>query len=399
MPRAEDGHTMVFLPQQMPEVVLKHSGREEAIKRFHEMQEVRSILDSQKSCHLVIPQANLYEDFLVEKRLPINVDSYANMELYLSNPTRFDEPVRELTRLFSKIYIRKLVIQVRNPLGHIHGVEDFVCYDNLPLYLVEKNEKIEGRIGLIDLEDFENSPSPQGLETLVRIFPLHLEIVKEEASKLKMEFNEGVLEAAAEKGKIYLQVGFTDHLRWLEQKNVDFNNISSQPFQVSQEREKELTTILEQELLKLNQGVSDLHTGWEEYLQTKDFITENPEAVAKDLAAIILPLIITRINSLIKRHQNRQLSKLLGQKTTKAQLISFRSVEINRSQFYQDIDEALSEHEKIKFKSEYPSRESTNISEQLACLILKNLVKGGEIFYFDPGHYSFRHRDRCWVRF
>ncbi len=99
------------------------------------MQEVRSILGSQKSSHLIIPEANLCEDVLVEKRLPINVDSYANMELYLSNSKLFDEPVRELTRLFSRIHIRGLVTQERDPLGHIDGVEDFVCYDNLPFQI------------------------------------------------------------------------------------------------------------------------------------------------------------------------------------------------------------------------------------------------------------------------
>lgn len=152
IPQAQGGSTRVYLPKEMPEVVLKSSGRTEAIKRFHQMQEVRSILDSQNSSHLIIPKVNLCQEFLIEQRLPINADSYYNMGLYLSQPELFDEAVRELTRLFSRIYLSDLVNWQINPLRNIEGVEDFVRYDNLPMYVIEENGKKKGKIGLIDLE-------------------------------------------------------------------------------------------------------------------------------------------------------------------------------------------------------------------------------------------------------
>ncbi|MCP5506293.1 MAG: IQ calmodulin-binding motif-containing protein [Chlamydiales bacterium] len=220
IPQADGGKTTVYLPQEMPGVVLKSSGRKDAITRFHQMQEIRSILNSQNSSHLIIPKANLCKEFLVEERLPINVDSYHNMGLYLSQPELFDEAVRELTRLFSRVYLSDLVSYQLNPLGHIAGVEDFVRYDNLPMYVVEENGKKKGKIGLIDLEHMQKDPNSQDLETLVRIFPLHLNVIKNEANKLNMKVNKGSLDASAEMGRKYLQVGFIDHLNWLKQKGV-----------------------------------------------------------------------------------------------------------------------------------------------------------------------------------
>ena len=89
----------------MPEVVLKNSGRHIAVKRFHQMQKVRKILEAQGSTHLVIPKANLCQEFFVEQRLPINTDSLYNMGLYLAHSNFFDDAVREMTRLYSKVYI------------------------------------------------------------------------------------------------------------------------------------------------------------------------------------------------------------------------------------------------------------------------------------------------------
>ena len=181
IPQAPEGKTRVYLPKAMPEVVLKKSGREKAIERFHQMQEVRSILEAQRSSHLIIPKANLCQEFLVEERLPINADDFHNMGLYLSHPELFDEAVREMVRLFSKIYLSDLLGGKHDFLGRIEGVGEGVRYDNLPLFIEEENGKRVGKIGLIDLESLNNEPSYRGLATLARIFLHDLSIIKEEA--------------------------------------------------------------------------------------------------------------------------------------------------------------------------------------------------------------------------
>lgn len=397
IPQAQSGKTRVYLPQEMPGVVLKNSGRKEAITRFHQMQEVRSILDSQNSSHLIIPKANLCQEFLVEQRLPINVDSYHNMGLYLSQPELFDEAVRELTRLFSRVYLSDLVSHHYNPLGHIDDVGDFVRYDNLPMYVVEENGKKEGKIGLIDLEHVQNGPNSQSLETLVRIFPLHLDVIKNEASKLKMEVNEVSLDASAKKGRKYLQVGFIDHLECLKQKGVS-TEIPPQPFQVSPQRVKELTSLLETELLRLNQGVNDLFAR-KKYREEpkKNFFTENPQKIAEELAASITPLIIRNIETQIEKQQNKKLNKLLGLAMTESELVSLRSPIIKRPKLHEGVDKLILKNEKIKFEKNL-FNEEREIAEQLAYVIMEELVKSGEIFYFDPAYYSGGHQI-CWIRY
>jgi hypothetical protein len=397
IPKAEGGKTTVYLPKEMPGIVLKNSGRERAITRFHQMQEVRSILNSQNSSHLIIPKANLCQEFLVEQRLPINVDSYYNMGLYLSQPELFDEAVRELTRLFSRVFLSDLVSYQRLPLGNITGVGDFVRYDNLPMYVVEENGKKKGKIGLIDLEHMQKGPNSQGLETLVRIFPYHLEVIKNEASKLKMKVSQASLDASAEKGRKYLQVGFIDHLNWLKQKGVSTKS-SPHPFQVSSQRLEELTPLVEKELLKLNQGINDLFVrkGYQEKPQ-KNFFTENPEQMAKELAAIITPLIIGNTRTQIDKQQNETISKLSGRGMTDSQLVSLRSPLIERPKLYEGVDKLILKNQKIKFETPW-LREEQEIADQLTYVIMEELVKSGEIFYFDPAYYTGGH-NFCWIRY
>ena len=402
LPQAKGGKTKVYLPREMPGVVLKNSGRRNAITRFHQMQGVRSILNSQNSSHLIIPKANLCKEFLVEQRLPINVNSYHNMGLYLSQTGLFDEAVRELTRLFSRVYLGDLVSYQHNPLGHIAGVEDFVRYDNLPLYVVEENGKKEGKIGLIDLEHVQKGPYFGGLETIARIFPLHLDLIKNEASKLKMKVNEGALDASAEKGRKYLQVGFSDHLQWLKQKGVSTKissgKIPSESFQVDSQRIEELTSLLEKELLKLNQGVNDLFTRNKVLDKPqKDFLTENPEEMAKELAPSITLMIIDNIKAQIDKHQNKQLSEMSGKDITESDVVSLRSPVIKRPTLHEGIDTLLLNNEKIKFKRTL-GFEAQDIAEQLAYVIMENLVNGGEIFHFDPAYYTGGH-NFCWIRY
>lgn len=386
IPRAPAGDTPVYLPKEMPEVVLKKSGREEAIKRFHQMQNARSTLDSQNSSHLIIPKANLCKDFIVEERLPINIDSYHNMHLYISQPQLFDEAVRELTRLFSKGYLGDLVGPQDTPLGHIEGVKDFVRYDNLPLYIIEEDGKKQGKIGLIDLEHFSNGPSSQGLATLVRIFPYHLDVIKEEAHMLKMLVDDIALAAYAEKGKQYLKIGFIDHHEWLKDRS-GFANI---PFQVSPEREKELIHCVEEELLKLNQGINDVFTrqGHLSIVPGKDFLNEE---LAKSLAMSITPLIIANLQKEIEIERKKELDKISEQSMTESALVNLRSPVITRSKLFKGVENILWDELTV---DDFCDRKE--VAEQLTYIVLEKLVNTGEIFSFDPGYYG---RQSSWIRY
>lgn len=394
MSQAEGGNTTVYLPEETPDVVLKKSGRREAIKRFHQMQSVRTILDAQNSSHLIIPKASLCQEFLVEERLPINIDTFHNMHLYLTQPELFDEAVRELTRLFSNVYLTDLISRGRHPLGHLPGVEDEVRYDNLPLYIVKRNGKKEGCIGLIDLEQ-QNKPCSRGFEDLARIFPFHVDIIKEEADKSTIMISKKSLKNEMKKGKRFLQLGFTDHINWLKQKETfDLKPISDlKPFEVSPQRMHELTSILERKLLDFNKGLFDPSV-WTKAPQ--DFLIGNPEVTCKELAPIISSLIIGNVRVLIEKELNKQLSKPSGLNLTEAELVSLRSPVVDRLKLFNGVDKLILKSTKTELG--WYNYNVHEIAQQLACTMMIELVRGGEIFFWDPAFYTGGH-DWCWIRY
>ena len=58
------------------------------------------------------------------------------------------------------------------------------------------------------------------LKHLSLIFPLHADIIKEEAAKLNMEFKASDFKTSLENGKKYFQMGYIDHLNWLKAKGI-----------------------------------------------------------------------------------------------------------------------------------------------------------------------------------
>jgi hypothetical protein len=395
IPKAQGGMTRVYLPPEIPSIVVKHSGRKNAIRRFEQMHKVRSILQAQGSSHLIIPKAMLCDDFLVEERLPINVDVYHDIQLYRSDPKLFDPAVRELTTLFLTINIRDLVTADYLPFAHIPGVGDRVKYDNLPLYVQEEKGQKKGKIGLIDLEDAQMSPRPDGLNTLVRIFPLHLDVITEEASRFKSIIDKASLTISAYKGKRYQEIVFSNHLKWLRQNN---RASLAQTFEVSSARTEAITTIVAKELLKLNEGINDCFVR-KRYIDEpqKHFLVKKPESVAKRFAKFITPLIIITIRDQLQNKQNDELQKIEINNITESQIVSLRSPIIERQNFYAVAVKWILNNKKIKFaKNGVSDRE--DIAEQLTYVIMQELVSGGEIFYFDPAHYTYA-RGLCWVRY
>lgn len=393
MLQARGGQTRVYLPEAMPGVVLKQSGREGAIARFHQMQQVRSVLKEQNSSHLIIPKASLCQNFLVEERLPINIDNYHNMATYMMQPQLFDEAVREMTRLFSRIPISDLVSHQINPLAHLPGVNNLVRYDNLPLYIVEENGQKKGKIGLIDLEH-TNEPGT-GFEDLARIFPYHLDIIKEELEALGIAvFDDSSLHTAAEKGDKFLRQGFYDHLVWLQTKGVSVPSFQS--FEISSERIQQLTACVEMELQKLNFGINGL---FEEgtYLGTPaiDFFARNPREMASELAPEILTMILENLKTQLEQNQHEELSKLSAKDSVDAALVKLRSPVLHRDALFKGVDSFILSRPNIEGLTR---RQANDIAEQLTCVIMKDLAQHGDIFSFDPAHYTSGH-NWCWIRY
>lgn len=376
IPQADAGKTKVFLPLEMPHLVLKYS-RDQVASRLDLTTHMRARLNRLQCPDLVVPRAFARGDFLVEERLPITTDSYANMAIYLSNIRLFDAPVRQMTRLFSEVYLSDLLVSSSsNPLGHIEGVNNYVRYDNLPLYVVDNKAKF----GLIDLEHIQyRKDHPEALPTLARIFPLHLDIIKDEAQKLGMKIDHEVLNKASEKGKKYLQFGYTDHLEWIKKK--------SEIIEISEERMKAISKVVEQELLKLDRGENEIANRIGYKLNVgKDFLV-NPEEAAKELAPVVAQKII------------ESLKREISATEKVSDLVSFRSPRLERPKLYKDALEVMRKNEKVLYNNMGGIYfERGYAGDQLAFVVLQELQKGGEIFYHDPAHYT-GGRELCWVRY
>jgi len=377
--RAKGGNTKVYLPERDTSIVLKQSGCQSK-RRLRHMLDMRSILESQESTHLVIPKARLCGHFLIEERLPINIDPFHNMNTYISNSSLFDDAIRELTRLSSKVVLGDL-IGSRGPLSHLPDVGDIVRYDNLPLYIVEE----KGKIGLIDLELFKPIKDRNSLAVLARIFPYHLDIIKEEAEKLNMTIDHKALDSAAERGRKCMQVGFKDHLDFLKKK-------TDKAFAISPERIGDIEKIIEGELLKLNDGINDFYTN-QDYRAAppKEFLTENPQAVAKELASQIAPQLASTVSTVIQKRRHKE-------PTSPAELVDFRSPILKRSQFRNVVQKVILDHSKVLFCNTCLFGHERDIAEQIVYVFMNELVKGGELFYFDPAYYS-NMADFCWIRY
>ena len=253
MPRAEAGFTRVALPEAYPEIVLKAS-LNRSVHRFIQMLLMRKELKELGCSHLIIPRAIPVKNFLIEERLPISVDSFDNMRLYCSQPDLFDEAVREMVRLSTVCDITSDLLDLRiHPLCKSAGVKEFVRYDNLPLYKVSIDGVEQGRLGLIDLEHMGHTQDGETLRSITRIFPYHHDIIKEEADRLGIPYDDEILKAAVADGTKYLDAGYEDHYKWLQEKGV-LDKFEDWNLDLSQERMNDVKKAVANELMSMNEG-------------------------------------------------------------------------------------------------------------------------------------------------
>ncbi len=367
-PRAINGNTPVYFPEKAPEVVLKRSGEKKAKERFSQMHDVRKILREQGSSHLVIPRAALCGRFLAEDRLPIDPCSFFNMATYLENLPLFDAPVREFVRLFSRVVIEDLVDSHQtHPPGKIAGVDNVVRYDNMPLFIVEEKGKKIGKVALIDLERLKKKPSPtallMSLETLARIFPYHGNIIEEEAKKLGICVIKGNMQRASERGKKYLEMGYSAHLEWLREKEITCES-AMQVFEIDEKK------------------IKNLSTGF----IRGDFLSIS-SAIVIQVTSIIINFIRQTLQEYHDQHRSTEFKSEL-------ELVQLRSPVIDRENLLKIVIDHLGRDQRVILR--HP------VLEKLALYLIEGalveLVKSEKIFMFDP---TITHSTKgfFWIRY
>lgn len=380
---SEYGTIPVFLPAEIPTIVIKYA-KENAFPRLQNISCVRSILTSQKAKHLIVPEADLYKGCLAETRLPIVSETYENFAIYINNVSAFDAPVCEMVRLFSKAVIHDLVIDLDEDDDDCSGqyalVGDTVMCPNLPLFMLNG----EAKIGLIDLEHLHKNPTPaqieEGLLSLARIFPFHVELIRKTAEDLKLPLCLKELEAHAKRGKEYLETDYINHLAWLRAKGITTASPIG-PIKLPDG----LIQALTDQLLALNDMSSDLESC---------FMPLPAETIAAELATTIGTTILREI-------QPKALSDL---PKNDAELVGKRLHRFCYTSLYKKIVSLLKNHPQTSFPEKSKKNDDTSkVATRLLDGTMENLVANKELFFFRiypaEQHEEANETELCYIKF
>ena len=399
MPKADGGKTTVYLPESYPEIVLKESGLNSK-HRYCQMYLIRRYLKTLGCSHLIVPRAIPVKGFLIEERLPITIDSFDNMGLYWLQPELFDEAVREMVRISQKLDLTSDLLDIRqHPLSKNAGVTYFVRYDNLPLYKVSIDGVEQGRIGLIDLEH-EKLSNEKTLTSLARLFPLHYEIIKDEADRCGISFDDKLLKMAADNGNKYLVSGFADHYQWLQEKNV-LSSSKEWFIELSPQRMVEINKAVVTELLSMNKGKTISRGRHFDPVNVPAGFLKVGVKSAEKLAQAITTRIIENFNKQIEGSYYQHTHAKTSAEVAGINLVKLRT-------YFDKKDKITSRTENIflnspdfnkgLFKSYFWLVDGVVMAEKLADVIFAELAKGQEIFHYDPTNYAGCSR-YSWIRY
>lgn len=179
-PKALDGKTSVYLPVELPHLVIKLSGRA-SHPRLRNMLLARKICKLAFCNSLVIPKAlSYYSQFLqnhllIEERLPLNTDQSLQALIYFVEAPKLDRLVVEFAQFALGTALGDLVFHTFPHWGDCPIPRN----DNFTLFYAADGQI---KLGMVDLEKLGAQPD-QGviLLELVYMFPLHAELIKQTA--------------------------------------------------------------------------------------------------------------------------------------------------------------------------------------------------------------------------
>ncbi len=231
MPRAPSGRSAVYLPSEIPHIVLKHTGVPTNFQRLETMIIAREICGKKGYRHLAIPKADTYGDFIIEERLPIKFFHLKEqIGFYLNHHKLLTGAIKE----FAEFCFENEVCDLtggRNPLNALSGGAPIPRFDNVPFYQVEEGGEIQFKIGLIDLEGFSSGGKDIAAEhlrtvltTMVHLFPLHLETILEVAGKYgketEVETFQKELILEQQTALLFFKRSYTDHRQFLSDNDI-----------------------------------------------------------------------------------------------------------------------------------------------------------------------------------
>ncbi|MBX9744950.1 MAG: hypothetical protein K2X08_07060 [Chlamydiales bacterium] len=225
LPRANSGRTFVAFVPCLP-VVLKQAG-DKSKQRLEQMAKAKEICNINHFSHLVIPEARISGDFLIESRLPLSEEPEQKTQigLYLENRACFTQAAIELTSFLCQVSLGDLSGQT-NDFWKCLCDTSMPRYDNAMIYLDEQNE---GKIGLVDLESLDTPPVILSQRVIaackqcIRLFPYHFEEILSTALKFDPSIEQHTEVLKKEQGLIieYFQKVYGIHREFAARNHID----------------------------------------------------------------------------------------------------------------------------------------------------------------------------------
>ena len=338
--------------------------------------------------------------FLIEERLPITIDTFENMGLYWLQPELFNEAVCEMVKISARWNLTTDILDLRqNPISKNAGVKYYVRYDNLPLYKVSIDGVEQGRIGLIDLERIDY-PHDKTLMNLARIFPLHYDLIKDEAHRCGISYDDQSLKMAADNGIKYLTCGFADHYQWLQEKN-ELSSSKEWFIELNPQRMVEVSSAVVTELLSMNEGKT-INRGlvFDPVNIPAGFLKHGVESAEK-LAQAITIRILENFNQQIAGNYDQYTHAKTSAEAAGINLVKLRHYYDKKDKITSRVQPIFLDCDNCNtelFECSFWSADGVVMVEKLADVIFFELVKGQEIFHYDPTNYGFCSK-YTWIRY
>lgn len=377
LPRATSGRTRVFFPDDLP-IVLKQSGSPANQKRLDQMGQARDICDASNYSHVVIPNARIHGNFIIESRLPIrkNHDTKEEIGFYLENREELTSAIEQFTGFICQSELDDITGKTNDKYSTLSKVP-IGRYDNVVMYV----EEGVGKIGLIDLEGFK--PGAQDAKNVryacleaVRLFPHHLETIILAAKEFSPEIENfrKTLEYERTYTLEYFEKAYQKHLNFIQQKNIDFTNPIALD-EISHSLKEKMQSVIESEMRKEHE---------EPYF--KGCLGENPNEALRLFNEVAFPQILEDISTFMTELLKGKLEYIGGKDviTSYSELTSLRTLEFNyHTDTYRDLKRLIaSKLDMLIFDSKHMAEGF--VEETVIIPVLKELEKSGEIAYYNP---------------
>ncbi len=373
LPRAQSGKTPVYFPPELP-IVLKMSGSLQNQRRFDQMKEAREICEKSHSQNLVIPQARVCGNFIIESRLPITVhETKEAIGFYIENQERFTDAIKEFIGFLCQCTLSDITGYTFNPYGAL-SKNPLGRYDNIALYL----EGDQGKIGLIDLEHFEPICSKEYSDwcfirclNAVCLFPHHLEEILEAAETFDPDIRQyqKALETTRDGSLKRFQLAYYDHLDFITANNITIET-PLKMVEISSARKESIQESVSQKLKP------ELHGRCKQ--------PEEALALFKDF----FPEILTSTTNFLSERLKNQIEGAKKPISSYSQLLSYRTLRFDTMSC-----ETLITHmrPKLTMMGITKSSDQFNLGHLIISSVFAELAKGGEIAYYNPkfGYQSF----------